>query len=185
MAKLIVVLLCTVLSFNLLPELTASLVSPIIKRATLKIKYPNGIEVKGGNELTPGNVTDAPAVDWVPEADTLYTLTLTDPDALPNTPFQFVHWFIGNIPGNSIAQGQVITSYLGSNPPAGTGLHRYIFSLYRQPGTVDYDEEKTRYTNVEDRKQFPLSFATKFNLALAAGNYFEAQHDGSIHSPLK
>ena len=32
-----------------------------------------------------------------------------------------------NIPGNDVAKGEEVATYIGSGPPEGTGLHRYIF----------------------------------------------------------
>jgi len=47
------------------------------------------------------------------------------------------HWLVSNIPGNKISSGTVISSYMGSGPPKGTGLHRYIFLLFEQKGKID------------------------------------------------
>lgn len=40
------------------------------------------------------------------------------------------------VPGDKIAQGKTVTSYMGPAPPRGTGLHRYAFLVCRQEGKI-------------------------------------------------
>lgn len=58
-------------------------------------------------------------------------LLMSDPDAAAKS---WLHWLITNIPGEAsdITEGQVVVNYTGPSPPSGT--HRYIFTLYEQPG---------------------------------------------------
>lgn len=68
----------------------------------------------------------------------------TDPDA-PNGKdgkFEVKHWLVGNIPGNDIKKGEVFAEYRGSGAPKGTGLHRYIFLVFKQNGKISYEEKK-------------------------------------------
>ena len=37
------------------------------------------------------------------------------------------HWLVVNIPGCEVSKGEVLSVYIGSGPPQGTGLHRYVF----------------------------------------------------------
>jgi hypothetical protein len=37
-----------------------------------------------------------------------------------------------DIPGSDVNEGHVLTQYVGPAPPKGTGLHRYVFVLYKQ-----------------------------------------------------
>ncbi len=46
------------------------------------------------------------------------------------------HWLVMNIPDGMVESGDVVLSYRGSMPPAGT-WHRYQFLLYKQNGTLD------------------------------------------------
>ena len=108
-----------------------------------KVTYPNGKSVNQGAELTPTEVKQAPNVTWKAEANTYYTLLMTDPDAPSrDNPFmsEVRHWLIVNIPENDIGKGETIAEYIGSGPPKGTGLHRYIFLLYKQNGVTTFDE---------------------------------------------
>jgi phosphatidylethanolamine-binding protein (PEBP) family uncharacterized protein len=44
------------------------------------------------------------------------------------------HWVVCNIPGSSdLKQAAELSSYMGPAPPSGTGDHRYIYLLYKQP----------------------------------------------------
>ena len=55
---------------------------------------------------------------------------LPDPDAPSRTDPKFGewrHWLVFNIPGDRLAEGEEWWTYVGSGPPKGTGLHRYIF----------------------------------------------------------
>ncbi|GLH03134.1 Putative phosphatidylethanolamine-binding protein [Gryllus bimaculatus] len=54
---------------------------------------------------------------------------MTDPDAPSRatpTNREFLHWLVGNVPGGDVARGEVLAEYVGSGPPLGTGLHRYV-----------------------------------------------------------
>lgn len=47
-----------------------------------------------------------------------------DPDApsRENPEFrEILHWLVVNIPGNEVNKGKVITEYIGSGPPQGSG----------------------------------------------------------------
>lgn len=93
-----------------------------------------------GNVLTPTQVKDQPTVKWDADASSFYTLCLTDPDApsrethvktleinrenVKNEFFDLLqeyrewhHWLVGNIPGNDISKGEVLSEYVGSGPP--------------------------------------------------------------------
>lgn len=105
------------------------------------MNYASGVSVNLGAELTPTQVKDIPTLSWECEKDALYTLIMSDPDAPSRkTPFvaEVRHWLVVNIPGNAISDGQTIADYIGSGPPQGTGLHRYIFLVYKQNEKIDY-----------------------------------------------
>ena len=42
--------------------------------------------------------------------------------------------------GNDISNGTVLSDYVGSGPPKGTGLHRYVWLVYEQEGPLKCDE---------------------------------------------
>ncbi|XP_049829664.1 39S ribosomal protein L38, mitochondrial [Schistocerca gregaria] len=96
--------------------------------------------VHRGNVIKPSEAVTAPAVSYDADADTLWTLILTNPDGhFTLKDAEYVHWFVGNIPGNNISKGEVIWDYLQPFPPRGTGFHRFVFILYKQEKKMDYE----------------------------------------------
>ncbi|KAG8200127.1 hypothetical protein JTE90_018916 [Oedothorax gibbosus] len=154
-------------------------------RYKVEVKY-GGLTVDQGNELTPTQVKDIPtSVDWPTEEDGLYTLCMTDPDApCRKTPKyrEWHHWLVVNIPKNRISEGTVMSEYVGSGPPQGTGLHRYVFLVYKQPGVINCSEKKLTNRSGNHRGNFKIeSFAKKYNLGdPIAGNYYVAQWDDYV-----
>lgn len=112
--------------------------------STIKVLYPSGVSANLGNVLTPKSVKDTPMLTWNSENGAFYTLLLVDPDApsRQNPKFrEYRHWLVMNIPGLSIDQGDEVIGYIGSGPPKDTGLHRYIFLIYKQPnGIIQHNE---------------------------------------------
>ena len=91
-----------------------------------------------------------------------------------------------------MAEGEVISSYTGSGPPAGTGLHRYAFLVFEQPagsGKLTFNDEvrDLTATNPQSRASFSTkAFTTKYNLGSPiAGNFFQAKWDESVPPPSK
>lgn len=97
-----------------------------------------------GNELTPRQVKDIPvAVEWAADADSFYTLIMTDPDAPSRkepTHREWNHWLVVNIPGNNVAAGETLSEYVGAGPPPKSGLHRYVFVVFKQDGKHEFGE---------------------------------------------
>lgn len=97
-----------------------------------------------GKELTPTQVKDAPTVTWEAEKGAFFTLLMVDPDApsRQNQTFGDVrHWLVMNIPEASVESGEHLFEYRGSGPPKDTGLHRYIFLVFKQPnGIIQHNE---------------------------------------------
>lgn len=95
-----------------------------------------------------------------------------------------------NVDGSDFSKGNVLTDYKGPSPPAGTGeilyivhkrkdytgyftflagLHRYVFLIFQQQGRITDD---TLGNN--NRGSWKVrNFATKHNLNLIAGNFFQ------------
>lgn len=111
-----------------------------------KVNYfDSNVAPNWGNELTPTQVQNMPNVSWTTEPDTFYTLIMSDPDAPSRADPKFrevCHWTVVNIAGTDINNGDTVFDYIGSGPPEGTGLHRYVFLLFKQAdGKVQVDEE--------------------------------------------
>ena len=83
--------------------------------------------VHEGNFLTPYETRKAPRVSFTfhPLSHESYVLSLVDPDAVGGTK---VHWLIKDIPNTNT----IVVPYVGPRPPPGSGVHRYIFSVWKQ-----------------------------------------------------
>lgn len=131
-----------------------------------QVKYANNLEASLGNELTPTQVKDIPTLKWDAEKDAYYTVLMVDPDAPSRAKpmFEVRHWLVMNVPGDEVEKGETISEFIGSGPPEGTGLHRYIFLIYKQPnGKITHDEPHT--TNRCVHNSFNL-----FNLTISSTN---------------
>lgn len=155
-------------------------------RFLFKVTYEKSIKADKGVELTPTQTKNQPVIDWE-EADPseFYTLLMTDPDAPSRqTPVfrEWRHWLIVNIPGNDVKKGEVLSEYIGAGPPEGTGLHRYVFLVFKQPKKLTFDEPHVPNTSGAGRAKFiTRQFVTKYNLGVPiAGNFFQAQYDDYV-----
>ncbi|ESO83087.1 hypothetical protein LOTGIDRAFT_134046, partial [Lottia gigantea] len=94
-----------------------------------------------GNAVAPFEARSAPNVSYECDPDSLYTLILTSPDGnLQNNNTEFLHWMVGNIPGNDVKQGEVICNYMPPFPVRDVGFNRYVFVLYEQHQKMDYSK---------------------------------------------
>ncbi|XP_018356916.1 PREDICTED: protein D2-like isoform X2 [Trachymyrmex septentrionalis] len=155
-----------------------------VPASVLKVTYDGNI-VEIGKELTPTQVKLQPNVEWEPEPNTFYTLCMTDPDAPSRKDpknREWHHWLVGNIPGSEVNKGKVLSEYVGSGPPKDSGLHRYVFLLYKQPKELTFNENYLSNKSSKDRAKFSISkFAEKYKLGdPIAGNMFQAQYDDYV-----
>ncbi|XP_012161885.1 protein D2 isoform X2 [Ceratitis capitata] len=156
-------------------------VIPVAPREFLKINY-KGVTAENGIELTPTQVAAQPTIEWNAESEAFYTLIMTDPDApsRKDPKFrEFHHWLVANIPGGNVNNGDVLTAYVGSGPPQGTGLHRYVFLIYKQPAKIRFQEPRIPKNSSQNRPNFrSATFAKKYKLGNPiAGNFYQAQWD--------
>ncbi|KAL1518207.1 hypothetical protein ABEB36_001868 [Hypothenemus hampei] len=107
----------------------------------LRISYISGNLVHPvyfGNFLRPDDAQTKPQVTFDSDKDSLWSLVLTNPDGhFTDNEKEYVHWFVANIPGNTVANGETIVEYLQPFPPKGTGYHRFVFILYKQEKKLD------------------------------------------------
>lgn len=95
---------------------------------------------------------------------------------------EFLHWAVVNIPGDDFSKGETLAEYMGAGPPQGTGLHRYILTVYHQPSKLTFDEKPMSNLSIEGRANFNLrKFIEKYKLdEHIAGNMFKAQYDDYV-----
>lgn len=161
-------------------------VIPTPPAGIVDVTWSSGVKADMGNELTPTQVKNQPKLEWEADAQSFYTVCMTDPDAPKRDDPKFRewhHWLVVNIPGNKISEGEVLSEYVGSGPPKGTGLHRYVFLVYKQnDGKIKPSEKKLTNKSGDGRGGFSINgFAKKYNLGdPIAGNFYQAQWDDYV-----
>lgn len=148
--------------------------------ALAKVVYPGGVTVELGKELTPTQVKDQPEVSFDAEDGSLYTLFLIDPD-VPVEYRDICHWLVINIPGSDVAKGQTVIEYVGSGPSKESGLHRYVFLVFKQTDKITTDLFVSKTSQEKRGKAKTRDYIAKFKLgAPVAGNLFKAQYDDYV-----
>uniref|UniRef100_A0AAY5F1Y0 Phosphatidylethanolamine binding protein 1 n=1 Tax=Electrophorus electricus TaxID=8005 RepID=A0AAY5F1Y0_ELEEL len=153
----------------------------------LAVKY-GPLEVDElGKVLTPTQVQNRPtSIEWEGcDSSKLYTLAMTDPDAPSRKDPKFREWhhfLVVNMKGNDISSGCVMSDYVGSGPPKGTGLHRYVWLVYEQPGSISCTERVLTNCSGEHRGKFKiLNFRKKYGLGCpVAGTCYQAEWDNYV-----
>ncbi|XP_051954398.1 phosphatidylethanolamine-binding protein 1 [Xyrauchen texanus] len=153
----------------------------------LTVKY-GALEIDAlGKVLTPTQVQNCPtSIEWEGcDPSKLYTLALTDPDAPSRKDPKFREWhhfLVINMKGNDISSGCVMSDYVGSGPPKGTGLHRYVWLVYEQSGSISCTEPVLTNRSGDNRGKFKIqSFRKKYGLgALVAGSCYQAEWDDYV-----
>lgn len=160
-----------------------------IPRVMLDVHYKltddSYLPVNRGNVIKPSEAEAVPEVAYVSEPNSLWTLILTNPDGhLTENDAEYVHWFVGNIPGNDISQGEVVWSYLRPFPPRGTGYHRFVFILYKQDKRMDYTQLKKEgpCLQLEERTFRTLDFyrERQEDITPAGLAFFQSDWDMSV-----
>ncbi|KAI8907436.1 hypothetical protein PhCBS80983_g05323 [Powellomyces hirtus] len=139
----------------------------------LAVKFPSGKKAALGKELPATACLSAPTVTWPAQPDTYYTVMMVDPDAPSRekpTMGEWRHWVVANIPGTDVDKGEDLTLYEEPQPPQGTGLHRYVFLLYKQKSKLDLAvfEGKRGSWNAH-------RWAKQKGMTLEGANFFQCQ----------
>lgn len=177
-------------------EVIPDVVPDFTPEGVITAVYPGELAVTLGNELSPEQTRSRPEVHFTPtdpykySQDDLFTLVMTDPDAPSRTEkkwSEYCHWVktdIKLVPSPGVAttadlnnNGSTGIDYMGPGPPPNTGLHRYVFLLYKQNGP------SSGFTQIKDRPNWGYGtpatgvekWATENNLTLLAANYFVSQ----------
>jgi len=99
--------------------------------------------VYSGNRIKPSDAEKAPTVNYESEENSWWSIVMTNPDChFQDSSAEYLHWFVGNIPGNQVANGEVLMDYLQPFPAKGTGYQRFIFVLYKQECKIDWSKYK-------------------------------------------
>jgi len=98
-----------------------------------------------GMRLTTDATRFNPMMHWPAEPGAYYTIIISNLDINSRrnrSLAEFWHWFVANVPGNSVGEGEEIFQLL--HPlvlPEGNGGHRYGYFVMKQPGLMDYSDE--------------------------------------------
>nr|XP_018915314.1 PREDICTED: uncharacterized protein LOC109042841 isoform X2 [Bemisia tabaci] len=111
-----------------------------------------------------GNVLDPNNLDWYPylsnwpcDNTSLYTFVMTDPDSPSKYKpkmREWQHWLVGNIhvaveEGDflpDVFESDMMSKYIPPYPKKGTGFHRIVFLVYKQPmGRIEFKEKLLSY----------------------------------------
>jgi len=126
---------------------------------------------------------------FAPEGDFTYTLVVTDPDApsREDPKFrEFRHWVVSDLKlpvvhasdvrGTYVTtSGNAITPWYPPEPPAGSGPHRYVFLLFREPADgVDIPKDAVeRKAEASARQKWKaIKFGDKYNMKLVGATFF-------------
>lgn len=140
--------------------------------------------VYNGNVIKSSEASNVPNVKYNAKDGSLWTLIMTTPDGNLSTCNEYCHWFIGNIPGNRVKEGEELIDYLRPIAPYGIGYCRYIFVLYKQDCHIDFSEyKKTKpCLNLKERDWKTLEFYRKHQdqMTPAGLAFFQSDWDSSL-----
>ncbi|CAH0387511.1 unnamed protein product [Bemisia tabaci] len=143
--------------------------------------FPSGAKADFGNKIPPQQVSGAPRhVTFKCEPDELFAILLTDFDAPSRSDphkREWVHWAVGNCEANEHVDGvQIIAPPMFPiNPQRGTGFHRYVFYVYKQPNNtrIEFLEGFTNTTEFGRSNYDVKKFAKTYKLGdIYAINFF-------------
>lgn len=161
---------------------------------TYNLKDDKVVQVYSGNVIKPDEASEKPDVHYDAEDGSMWTLLMTTPDGNMSKPKnEYCHWFIANIPGNRLQEGEELVDYLRPIAPYGIGYCRYIFVLYKQECRLDLStyKKKTPCLNLNKRNWKTLDFYKKYQdkLTPAGLAFFQSDWDSSLkefyHNTLK
>nr|AOM81063.1 mother of FT 1 protein [Oxybasis rubra] len=150
-----------------------------VPMADFRVQYGTK-HIFNGCEIKPSLASERPLVQisGLLSTDNLYTIIMIDPDApSPSEPKmkEWLHWIIADIPqGMDASKGRELVEYMGPKPP--TGIHRYVFVLFRQKGPI-----AKQWQLPQARNNFSTrNFAARNGLGLpVAAVYFNSQKEAA------
>ncbi|KIM52170.1 hypothetical protein SCLCIDRAFT_1223980 [Scleroderma citrinum Foug A] len=169
---------------------------PFNPSARLVVSWPTSDkEASLGNTLTAPetalepSVAFTPMITQAPYDEVSYTLVMTDPDAPSRKDPKFAqwrHWLVTGVKApypTNLDTGDLTahftqpatTPYYCPAPPPGSGPHRYVLLLYREPaiGVTIAPTAPERKNLPKDRGQWDAAvFAEEYGLELVAANFF-------------
>nr|XP_034356724.1 phosphatidylethanolamine-binding protein 1-like [Arvicanthis niloticus] len=155
-----------------------------LPQRALWVNYGGVMVDELGKVLTPTQVMNRPSsISWDGlDPGKLYTLVFTDPDAPSRKnpkSREWHHFLVVNMKGNDISSGTVLSDYVGSGPPSGTGLHCYVWLVYEP---LSCAEPILSNKSGDNRAKFKVeSFPKKYKLgAPVSGTCYQAEWDDYV-----
>ncbi|XP_003740758.1 39S ribosomal protein L38, mitochondrial [Galendromus occidentalis] len=113
----------------------------------LKVDFPLSNDecspVHYGNIISCADSASVPDVTYPADPGHLFTLVMTSLDShLESTESEYLHWMVGNIPGNDISKGTTLCEYMRPFVPKGSGYHRFAFLLFRQEKEIEFSKHR-------------------------------------------
>ncbi|XP_053617128.1 uncharacterized protein LOC128679126 [Plodia interpunctella] len=137
----------------------------------IKVTFPSGAKVAEGNELSVDEVEGYPNLSWGAEEGVLYTVLMCDADA------RYLHWLKINVVMDDISTGDTVVELLNSHPRPGTGLHKYVFLVYRQQDELLFGGPYPNSTFKGRLNFLPDEFAARYRLGdPVACNFYVTQN---------
>jgi len=152
----------------------------------LLVEYTTGVRVRMGQKMKMADVRSAPSrikcssLASAGNADDLYLLMMVNPD-VPSMakPLQrsWLHWMLVNVKGFQTESGRILCKYTPPTPSANSGLHRYIFFLFKQE---DHLDQVAAFDAARCGKFSVSEFAKRYHLGKpVAMTFFQAERPGS------
>ncbi|KAL4648072.1 39S ribosomal protein L38, mitochondrial-like [Arapaima gigas] len=158
-----------------------------IPRVMLRVTYGNEAtgHVHYGNHITPAEALAAPRVTYDAEENSLWSLLLTSPDEhLQDKEGEYVHWLVGNIPGNAVQSGEELCHYMPPFPAKGTGFLRFVFILFKQDKAIDFEQHRRSSPcySLKERTFKTLEFYRMHQDSMTPAGlaFFQSQWDESV-----
>jgi phosphatidylethanolamine-binding protein (PEBP) family uncharacterized protein len=131
----------------------------IIEYSKIKITNKNLLNL---SKVSAAHVPNVDFEDQLKDGQ-YYTLIMFDPNAPTIVKNRVhVHWIIINIQKNTNFDIDTLLVYTGPNPPPGSGVHNYIFKLYKQSTVITKDISKDILKDITtDKRSISISHLLK------------------------
>jgi len=129
--------------------------------------YFNSKKIKDNQTIKLEDVQTQPDIKYKFNPNKLYTTIMFDPDAPSKAnPINanYLHWLIVN-------KDDIVAPFTPSNPPQGSGPHRYFFGLFEQKNKISLSNDEMN--KIKKRKKFDVNdFIKQNNLTKVASFMF-------------
>lgn len=108
----------------------------------MQVNFPHFI-VNLGNIASASQVKEIPELQWQCDPNAYYTLLVSNPTPLGQDTelgSEAQLWRIGNVKDCDVNKGQTLSDYIPAWPLKGTGLHRFVYLLFKQKSKIFFEE---------------------------------------------